>query len=159
MRVPRDPFAQKRTKTYHYADSCIVPRAVPLEDGTLTLDLREKYELSADDIDGVWITLRIPNTKADQSAFAEIAQQAFTSVRNAGEQSFVRIIEAWWLQEPMDGTTYNRLGRWASEWIDSCVSDAWQEGNEAVEKKGVTPSSPKTTRSSSAKEVDPAPAS
>lgn len=160
--MAKDPFAKPQSKEYRYDDTCIIPRTVTGADGETTFDLREEYGLTGEDTDGVWLRLRLPNRKADQSRFAEIAQtvtvvgddgevQQRQRIATAGRTAFLQVVEAWSFEREPTGEAYDALEAWASVWVDQCVADAWQTALARVQKKDVG----LVTLESSPKPLDP----
>ena len=133
--MPKDPMAPQETVTYTFSEHPDVQ------------EHKEAYGLTDEDIDGIWIKLRIPRSKGDVQQIAELTQSIVSfgegepttrqRIREGGTGVFVLLAEEWWYKPGKPtGEEFERLDRWCAAWVDWCLGDAMAKGRGIVEKKG-----------------------
>lgn len=149
--MAKDPMAPRDEVTYTFADHPNIEG----DDGFKAI-----YGLTDEDIDGIWLRLRIPRSKGDVQQIAELTQSIVSfaegepttrqRIRAGSIGVFDLLAVQWWYsKEKPTGEQLEGFDRWASAWVDWCVADAMAKGRGIVEKKLDSPVTPDDSPASS----------
>lgn len=167
---PRSPFATALTETYRYDGDQVKAwreKVVPIIEGQPPAPPEREevpfhvlWDLAAEDYEGMWVRLRLPNSRRDISSVVSIEQpteiaypdgRIERAYRNMDSKRdvFLLLCEAWSISSQPTSEEYGRLEPWVYSWIDACVLDAVARGMTSYQKKDDSSAPPKSGRARS----------